>query len=153
MIVAITNIVLCLSVFVQYGQAISATDWQNVKAELKREIFEDERMKRLDTQLSDNILTTDELVTALQNQEALVKTTLNDYNELKAAQLDLKLKYKTLEMYSRLSLPETCSALRKTGLNESVTVMINPMGLDQTFAPIEVQCNLPEDKTYRQDRQ
>ena len=89
-----------------------------------------------------------ELFTALQNQETLMKTTLKNYNELQSETENLKLQYRTLEMYSKLSLPETCSALRKTGLNESVTAMINPAGLDKSLAAIQVQCDLPEDKTY-----
>lgn len=153
--IVIANIVLHLSFLVQYGQAISATDLGNLKAELKKEIFEDEKMKKLGTQITENIMATDEIVTALQHQETLLNTTLNDYKELKEAQLaheqetkDLKLRFKTLEMYSKLSLPETCSALRKTGLNESISAMINPAGVDQTFAPIEVLCDLAGDKTY-----
>ena len=89
-----------------------------------------------------------ELVTTLQHQDTLMKTTLKNYDELQMETEDLKLKYRTLEMYSKLSLPETCSALRKTGLNESVTAMINPAGLDKSLAAIQVQCDLPHDKTY-----
>ena len=92
----IANIVLCLSLFVHYGEAISAADL----AEIKTAIFEDEKMKGLDSQLSDNIMTTGELVTALQYQETFV-------NELKEAHereiKDLKLSYTTLEMYSKLT--------------------------------------------------
>ena len=44
--------------------------------------------------------------------------------------------------------PETCSELKKTGLNKSVTAMINPAGLEQMFSAMEVRCDLPEDKTY-----
>ena len=157
MVVLIAKIVFYLSLFVQYGQgqAISASELSNLKAELKKEIFEDEKMTKLGTQLTDNIMATGEIVTALQHQEILMNATLNDYNELKEAQLaqeretnDLRLQFKTLEMYSKLTLPETCSALRKTGMNESVTAMINPAGVDEAFAPIEVRCDLPEDKTY-----
>ena len=151
----IANILLCLSILFRYGQAISATEM----AEIKKAIFEDDKIKGLDRQLNDNIMTTDELVTALQHQTTLMNTTLNDFNELKAAQLaqkqsheketkDLKLKYDTLEMYAKLSLPETCSALKKSGLNKSVTAMINPAGLEQMFPAMEVRCDLPEDKTY-----
>ena len=89
-----------------------------------------------------------EVVAALQNQETLMKTTLKNYNELQIETENLKLQYRTLEMYSKLSLPETCSALKKTGLNESVAAMINPAGLDKSLAAIQVQCDLPEDKTY-----
>ena len=89
-----------------------------------------------------------ELFTALQNQEILMKTTLKNYNELQSETENLKLQYRTLEMYSKLSLPETCSALKKTGLNESVSAMINPAGLDKSLAAIQVQCDLPENKTY-----
>jgi hypothetical protein len=89
-----------------------------------------------------------ELVTALQNQDALIKTMLKNYNELQMETENLKLQYRTLEMYSKLTLPETCSALKKTGLNKSVTAMINPAGLEQMFSAMEVRCDLPEDKTY-----
>ena len=137
----IANIFLCLSLLIHYGQAISATDL----AEIKQAIFEDEKMKGIDRQLSDNIMTTGELITALQNQETFV-------NELKEAHeretKALKLSYTTLEMYAKLTLPETCSALKKTGLNETVTAMINPAGIDKSLAAIQVQCDLPEDKTY-----
>ena len=126
----IANIFLCLSLLIHYGQAISATDL----AEIKQAIFEDEKMKGIDRQLSDNIMTTGELVTALQNQETFV-------NELKEAHeretKALKLSYTTLEMYAKLSLPKTCSALKKTGLNETVTAMINPAGLDKSLAAIQ----------------
>ena len=97
---------------------------------------------------NDVVRKNNELFTALQNQETLMKTTLKNYNELQSEIENLKLQYRTLEMYSKLSLPETCSALRKTGLNESVTAMINPAGLDKSLAAIQVQCDLPEDKTY-----
>ena len=94
----IANILLCLSILFRYGQAISATDM----AEIKKAIFEDDKIKGLDRQLNDNIMTTGELVTALQNQETFV-------NELKEAHereiKDLKLSYMTLEMYSKLTLP------------------------------------------------
>ena len=140
----IANFIIFLSIFVGYGRAISSTEL----AEIKKAIFEDEKMKGIDRQLGDNIMTTGELVTAQQHQETLMKTTLKNYNELLMETEELKLKYSTLEMYSKLSLPETCSALRKTGLNESVTAMINPAGLDKSLAAIQVQCDLPEDKTY-----
>ena len=154
-VIELANIFLYLSILFRYGQAISATEM----AEIKKAIFEDDKMKGLDRQLNDNIMTTGELVTALQHQATLMNTTLNDYNELKAAQLAqnqlheketkaLKLQYHTLEMYSKLTLPETCTELKKTGLNESVTAMINPAGLEQMFSPMEVRCDLPEDKTY-----
>ena len=97
---------------------------------------------------NDVVRKNNELFTALQNQETLMKTTLNNYNKLLMETEELKLKYSTLEMYSKLSLPETCSALKKTGLNESVTAMINPAGIDKSLAAIQVQCDLPEDKTY-----
>ena len=94
----IANILLYLSILFHYGQAISATDM----AEIKKAIFEDDKIKGLDRQLNDNIMTTGELVTALQNQETFV-------NELKEAHereiKDLKLSYMTLEMYSKLTLP------------------------------------------------
>ena len=78
----------------------------------------------------------------------LMKTMLKNYNELHIETENLKLQYRTLEMYSRLTLPETCSELKKTGLNKSVAAMINPAGLEQMFSAMEVRCDLPEDKTY-----
>ena len=80
----ISNFILFLSLFVGYGQAISSTEW----AEIKKAIFEGEEMKGLNRQLSDNIMTTGELVTAQQNQETVIE--------------DLKLQYRTLEMYSKV---------------------------------------------------
>ena len=80
----ISNFILFLSIFVGYGQAISSAEL----AEIKKAIFEDEEMKGLNRQLSDNIMTTGELVTAQQNQETLIE--------------DLKLQYSTLEMYSKV---------------------------------------------------
>ena len=97
---------------------------------------------------NDVVRKNNELFTALQNQETLMKTTLKNYNELQSETENLKLQYRTLEMYSKLSLPETCSALKKTGLNESVAAMINPAGLDKSLAAIQVQCDLPHNKTY-----
>ena len=116
-------------------------------------IIENERkhkdfVKKNNEQHEDLVKKNNELVTALQNQDTLMKTTIKNYSELQLETEDLKLKYRTLEMYSKLSLPETCSALRKTGLNESVTAMINPAGLDKSLAAIQVQCDLPHDKTY-----
>ena len=105
-------------------------------------------VKKNNEQHDDLVKKNKELVTTLQHQDTLMKTTLKNYDELQMETEDLKLKYRTLEMYSKLSLPETCSALRKTGLNESVTAMINPAGLDKSLAAIQVQCDLPEDKTY-----
>ena len=128
------NIIIFLSIFVGYGRSISLTEL----AEIKKAIFEDEKMKGIDRQLGDNIMTTGELVTAQQHQETLMKTTLKNYNELLMETEELKLKYSTLEMYSKLSLPETCSALKKTGLNESVTAMINPAGIDKSLPAIQV---------------
>ena len=80
----ISNFILFLSLFVGYGQAISSTEL----AEIKKAIFEGEEMKGLNRQLSDNIMTTGELVTAQQNQETVIE--------------DLKLQYRTLEMYSKV---------------------------------------------------
>ena len=80
----IANFILFLSLFVGYGQAISSTEL----AEIKKAIFEDEEIKGLNRQLSNNIMTTGELVTAQQNQETLIE--------------DLKLQYSTLEMYSKV---------------------------------------------------
>ena len=97
---------------------------------------------------NDVVRKNNELFTALQNQETLMKTTLKNYNELQSETENLKLQYRTLEMYSRLTLPETCSELKKTGLNKSVAAMINPAGLEQMFSAMEVRCDLPEDKTY-----
>ena len=97
---------------------------------------------------NDVVRKNNELFTALQNQETLMKTTLKNYNELQSETENLKLQYRTLEMYSKLSLPGTCSALKKTGLNESVSAMINPAGLDKSLAAIQVQCDLPHNKTY-----
>ena len=94
----IANFILFLSLFVGYGQAISSTEL----AEIKKAIFEDEEMKGLNRQLSDNIMTTGELFTAQQNQEILLKTTLENYNELQMETEELKLKYSTLEMYSKV---------------------------------------------------
>ena len=47
MVIAI--IVLYLSLFIHYGHAISKTDLTNLKAALKKEIFEDERLNKLET--------------------------------------------------------------------------------------------------------
>ena len=80
----ISNFILFLSLCVGYGQAISSTEL----AEIRKAIFEDEEMKGLNRQLSDNIMTTGELVTAQQNQETVIE--------------DLKLQYRTLEMYSKV---------------------------------------------------
>ena len=130
----LANFIIFWSIFISYGGAISSTEL----AEIKKAIFEGEEMKGLKRQLSDNILTTGDLVTIQQHQETLLKTTLKNYNKLQIETENLKLQYRTLEMYSKLSLPETCSALRKTGLNESVKAMINPAGLDKSLPAIQV---------------
>ena len=88
----IANIFLCLSLLIHYGQAISATDL----AEIKQAIFEDEKIKGIDKQLSDNIMATGELVTALQNQETFV-------NELKEAHEREIKDLNDVEMYSKLT--------------------------------------------------
>ena len=94
----ISNFILFLSIFVGYGQAISSAEL----AEIKKAIFEDEKMKGIDRQLGDNIMTTGELVTALQYQDTLIKTTLNNYNELQMETENLKLQHRTLEMYTKV---------------------------------------------------
>ena len=107
-----------------------------------------DRIIKIEKNHDDLVKKNNELVTALQNQDTLMKTMLKNYNKLQMETENLKLQYRTLEMYSRLTLPETCSELKKTGLNKSVAAMINPAGLEQMFSAMEVRCDLPEDKTY-----
>ena len=61
----IAKIVLYLSLFIHYGHAISKSDLTNLKAELKKEIFEDERLKRLYTRAEHQQSLLDELLTKI----------------------------------------------------------------------------------------
>ena len=108
--------------------------------------------------LENNVETTQNCLNQIQALTTEIETKSNELNDLKEAQKtqndlheketkDLKSKLKTLDMYAKLFLPETCSELKKTGFNEPVTALINPVGSDREFAPIQVQCDLPENKT------
>jgi septal ring factor EnvC (AmiA/AmiB activator) len=108
--------------------------------------------------LENNVETTQNCLNQIQALTTEIETKSNELNDLKEAQKtqnelneketkDLKSKLKTLDMYAKLFLPETCSELKKTGLNEPVTTLINPAGSDREFAPIQVQCDLTENKT------
>ena len=119
-----------------------------IKIEKNHADFVKKNNELVEKKHDDFVKKNNELVTALQNQDTLMKTMLKNYNELQMETENLKLQYRTLEMYSRLTLPETCSDLKKTGLNKSVAAMINPAGLEQMFSAMEVHCDLPEDKTY-----
>ena len=119
-----------------------------IKIEKNHADFVKKNNELVEKKHDDFVKKTNELVTALQNQDTLMKTMLKNYNELHMETENLKIQYRTLEMYSRLTLPETCSDLKKTGLNKSVAAMINPAGLEQMFSAMEVRCDLPEDKTY-----
>ena len=139
-------IVICLSHTLNQVKGLSVDELKQLVLDQFTESYD--RIIRNEKKHDDLVKKTNELVTALQNQDTLMKTMLKNYNELQMETENLKLQYRTLEMYSRLTLPETCSELKKTGLNKSVAAMINPAGLEQMFSAMEVRCDLPEDKTY-----
>ena len=131
-------------------------DFQSFKTEVLTKIktIQDDQTRNkgiLENNMESNLNQIQALTTELERKS-------NELNDLKEAQKtqtelheketkDLKSKLKTLDMYAKLFLPETCSELKKTGLNEPVTALINPAGSDKEFEPIQVQCDLPENKT------
>ena len=139
-------IVICLSHTLNHVKGLSVDELKQLVLDQFTESYD--RIIKNEKKHDDLVKKTNELVTALQNQDTLMKTMLKNYNKLQIETENLKLQYRTLEMYSKLTLPETCSDLKKTGLNRSVTAMINPAGLEQMFSAMEVLCDLPEDKTY-----
>ena len=139
-------IVICLSHTLNQVKGLSVEELEQLVLDQFTESYD--RIIKIEKNHADLVKKNNELVTALQNQDTLMKTMLKNYNELHIETENLKLQYRTLEMYSRLTLPETCSELKKTGLNKSVAAMINPAGLEQMFSAMEVRCDLPEDKTY-----
>ena len=139
-------IVICLSHTLNQVKGLSVEELEQLVLDQFTESYD--RIIKIEKNHADLVKKNNELVTALQNQDTLMKTMLKNYNKLQMETENLKLQYRTLEMYSRLTLPETCSELKKTGLNKSVAAMINPAGLEQMFSAMEVRCDLPEDKTY-----
>ena len=139
-------IVICLSHTLNHVKGLSVDELKQLVLDQFTESYT--RIIKNEKKHDDLVKKNNELVTAMQNQDTLMKTMLKNYNELQMETENLKLQYRTLEMYSRLTLPETCSELKKTGLNKSVAAMINPAGLEQMFSAMEVRCDLPEDKTY-----
>ena len=139
-------IVICLSHTLNQVKGLSVDELKQLVLDQFTESYT--RIIKNEKKHDDLVKKNNELVTAMQNQDTLMKTMLKNYNKLQIETENLKLQYRTLEMYSRLTLPETCSELKKTGLNKSVAAMINPAGLEQMFSAMEVRCDLPEDKTY-----
>ena len=139
-------IVICLSHTLNHVKGLSVDELKHLVLDQFTESYT--RIIKNEKKHDDLVKKNNELVTAMQNQDTLMKTMLKNYNKLQIETENLKLQYRTLEMYSRLTLPETCSELKKTGLNKSVAAMINPAGLEQMFSAMEVRCDLPEDKTY-----
>ena len=139
-------IVICLSHTLNQVKGLSVEELEQLVLDQFTESYD--RIIKIEKNHADLVKKNNELVTAMKNQDTLMKTMLKNYNELQMETENLKLQYRTLEMYSKLTLPETCSELKKTGLNKSVTAMINPAGLEQMFSAMEVRCDLPEDKTY-----
>ena len=139
-------IVICLSHTLNQVKGLSVDELKQLVLDQFTESYD--RIIKNEKKHDDLVKKNNELVTAMQNQDTLMKTMLKNYNELQMETENLKLQYRTLEMYSNLILPETCSELKKTGLNKSVAAMINPAGLEQMFSAMEVRCDLPEDNTY-----
>ena len=130
-----------LAICVCFAYAISDEDFQNFKTEvLTSKVFLEDKindgvnqMESLGSQLETILLELNE------TQEALKIETEKHEN--------LKLKVKKLELMSNLIGPETCSEMAKSGIDESMNVMLDPDGKNLGLSPINVKCQLPEGKS------
>ena len=130
-----------LAICVWFAHAISDEDFQNFKTEVST------HMVALGNQINDGL-------GQIQNLGSQLETMSLELNETQEAlkigteeHENLKLEVKKLKLMSQLNGPETCMELAKSGIDESMNIMLDPDGKNQGLAPIDVHCQLPEGKS------